>query len=141
MAVGRGLGHRSCLVERGCLADSGWRMRTLQEPSWSVDSVMSMVPVVEVLLAGCNSRSRVGQADAEGIGSCVLGCVAMMTSVPARGIAQFGIGAVADEEAEYTHVRDSVSSHTLDRHNLDRCIATPKMISRVVAGRVGFRVD
>lgn len=61
------LGHRNFPVE--CLADSGWRIRTVLGPSWAVDFVRLMVPFVVSLLAGCSALAQADRRDAEGIGS------------------------------------------------------------------------
>ena len=69
MQVCPGLGHRNSPVEG--LVDNGWRTRTVLAPSWSVDFVRLMVPVVVALLADCSVLALVDRRDAEDIGSAL----------------------------------------------------------------------
>ena len=69
MPVCPDLGHRNFPVEG--LADSGWRIRTVLGPSWLVDFVRLMVPVVVALLADCSVLALVDRRDAEDIGSAL----------------------------------------------------------------------
>lgn len=118
------LGHRNFPVEG--LADSGWRIRTVLGPSWLVDFVRLMVPVVLSLLAGCSVLALADRRDAEGIGSAFPVCVVALTLLPEQGTAQFENGALMGDEATYTHARSFVHSRNLDRHSEDRYMQTPR---------------
>ena len=100
-----------------------------------------MVPAVGILLAGCSIHALVDQRGAEGTGSVVSVCVAMLILVPARGIAQFENVELMGDEAKYTHARNSVSSRSLDRHSADPCTETLRWILKIVAGRADCHVD
>lgn len=134
-----GPGCRNFPVEG--FADSGWGIRTVPGPSWSVGLARLMVPVVEILSAGCSILALVDQRDVEGIGSALSACVATPTQVPARGTAQFENVALTGDEAKYTHARGSVSLRRLDHHSVDRCIETLRKISQVVADFADCHVD
>ena len=99
------------------------------------------MPVVEFLLVGYSILALVGQRDAEGAGGVSSVCVATLTLVPARGIAQFESVVPRGDEVEYSHAQSSVSLRRLDRHNADCCIETLRRIAQAVAGCVDCHVD
>ena len=121
------------------LAGSGRCIRKVLGPSWSVDFARLTVHVVEVLLAGCSTLALVDQRDAEG--SVLSICVATLTLVPARGIAQFEGVVLTGDEVEYTHAQDSVSLRRLDHHIAGCCIERLRRIAQAVAGCVDCHVD
>lgn len=124
MPVCPDLGHRNFPVEG--LADSGWRIRTVLGPSWLVDFVRLMVPVVVSLLAGCSVLALADRRDAGGIGSAFPVCVVAPTLVPEQGTGQFENVVLTGGEAMYSHARSSVHSRKLNRHSEDCCIETPR---------------
>lgn len=132
-------GHRNFPVED--LADSGWGIRAVPGPSWAVDLARLMVPVVEVLLAGGSILAPVDQRGVEGTGSVLSVCVATLTLVPAREIAQFENVVLTGDEAKCMHARSSVSSRRLDRHSVDCCTGTLRRIAQFVAGCADCHVD
>jgi len=132
-------GHRNFPVED--LADSGWSIRAVPGPSWAVDLARLMVPVVEVLLAGGSILAPVDQWGGEGIGGEWPVCVAALTLVPARGIAQFENVVLTGDGAKCMHARGSVSSRRLDHHSVDRYIETLMWIAQFVAGCADCHVD
>lgn len=115
MQVCPDLGHRNFPVEG--LVDSGWRIRTVLGPSWSVDFAMLMVPVVVSLLAGCSILALVDRRDVEGIDSAFPVWVVTLTLVPGQGIAQCENVELTGDEVTYSHARSSVHSHKLGRHS------------------------
>lgn len=121
------------------LAGSGRCIRKVLGPSWSVDFARLTVHVVEVLLAGCSTLALVDQRDAEG--SVLSICVATLTLVPARGIAQFENVVLTGDEVKCNHARSSVSSRRLGHHSADCCIETLRTISQSVAGCADCHVD
>ena len=83
----------------------------------------------------------VGQRDAEGAGGVSSVCVATLTLVPARGIAQFESVVPRGDEVEYSHAQSSVSLRRLDHHIAGCCIERLRRIAQAVAGCVDCHVD